>query len=127
MGQVMVLVSVLANAMNRIVNAERKGKQQVLLRPSSRGIIGFLTVMQSKGYIGNFTVVDDKRRGKIVVELLGRLNKCGVVSPRFDVSLSKLDHTASVLLPARQFGHVVLTTSSGIMTHNECIKKHVSG
>merc|ERR1711860_177962 len=122
-----VLVSTLADALRRIVNAERKGRRQVLLRPCSRVIIGFLQVMQQKGYIGNFTVVDDKRRGKVVVELLGRINKCGVVSPRFDIALNGLDQTASMLLPARQFGHVVLTTSAGLMSHNECIKKHASG
>jgi ribosomal protein S8 len=39
------------------------------------------------GYIGDFEVVDDRRAGKIVIELLGRINKCGVISPRFDVKL----------------------------------------
>lgn len=39
------------------------------------------------GYIGEFEVVDDHRSGKIVVELIGRLNKCGVISPRFDVGV----------------------------------------
>jgi small subunit ribosomal protein S15Ae len=37
------------------------------------------------GYIGEFEVLDDHRSGKIVVELIGRINKCGVISPRFDV------------------------------------------
>ena len=39
------------------------------------------------GYIGEFEVVDDHRSGKIVVELIGRINKCGVISPRFDVEV----------------------------------------
>ncbi len=39
------------------------------------------------GYIGEFEVVDDHRSGKIVVELNGRINKCGVISPRFDVAV----------------------------------------
>ena len=37
------------------------------------------------GYIGEFEVLDDHRAGKIVVQLTGRINKCGVISPRFDV------------------------------------------
>ena len=37
------------------------------------------------GYIGEFEMIDDHRSNKIVVELLGRINKCGVISPRFDV------------------------------------------
>lgn len=39
------------------------------------------------GYIGEFEVLDDHRAGKIVVELIGRINKVGVISPRFDVGV----------------------------------------
>lgn len=38
----------------------------------------------TSGYIGDFELLDDHRSGKIVVELIGRINKCGVISPRFD-------------------------------------------
>ena len=55
---------------------------QVLLRPCSKVVVRFLTVMMKHGYIGEFEVVDDHRAGKIVVNLTGRLNKCGVISPR---------------------------------------------
>ena len=41
--------------------------------------------MQKHGYIGEFEVINDHRSNKIVVELLGRVNKCGVISPRFDI------------------------------------------
>uniref|UniRef100_A0A452ZA53 Small ribosomal subunit protein uS8c n=1 Tax=Aegilops tauschii subsp. strangulata TaxID=200361 RepID=A0A452ZA53_AEGTS len=62
-------------------NAEKRGKRQVMIRPSSKVIIKFLIVMQKHaGYIGEFEYVDDHRSGKIVVELNGRLNKCGVIS-----------------------------------------------
>ena len=42
-------------------------------------------VMQKQGYVGEFEIVDDHRAGKIVIDLIGRINKCGVISPRFDV------------------------------------------
>ena len=45
----MVLMSVLDNALNAIVNAERRGKRQVLLRPSSKVTIKFLQVMMKHG------------------------------------------------------------------------------
>jgi hypothetical protein len=38
---------------------------QVLLRPSSKVITRFLTVMMKHGYIGEFEVVDDHRGGKV--------------------------------------------------------------
>ncbi|KAM9886780.1 hypothetical protein OXX79_013991, partial [Metschnikowia pulcherrima] len=81
----MTRTSVLADALNAINNAEKTGKRQVLIRPSSKVIIKFLQVMQKHGYIGEFEYVDDHRSGKIVVQLTGRLNKCGVISPRFNV------------------------------------------
>ena len=40
--------------------------------------------------MGEFEVVDDRRGKKIVLDLLGRLNKCGVYSPRFDIKMKVL-------------------------------------
>ena len=56
------------------------------------------------GYIEEFEIIDDHRSGKIVVNLNGRLNKCGVISPRFDVSVDGIDKWTNYLLPSRQFG-----------------------
>lgn len=66
-------------------NAEKTGKSQVLIRPCSKVIIKFLTVMMKHGYISAFEITDDHRAEKIVVNLTGRLSKCGGISPRFDV------------------------------------------
>lgn len=56
----------------------------------------------SSGYIGEFELVDDHRAGKIVVELNGRLNKCGVISPRYNVGVGELEAWTARLLPSRQ-------------------------
>jgi len=123
----MVRISVLSDCLNSIVNAERKGKRQVMVRPSSKVIIKFLQVMMKKRYIGEFEIIDDHRSGKIVIDLIGRINKCGVVSPRFDVTIDEIENWTQQLLPSRQFGHIVLTTSLGIMDHEECKKRHTGG
>ena len=123
----MVRVSVLNDALKSMYNAEKRGKRQVKIRPSSKVIIKFLLVMQKLGYIGEFEYVDDHRSGKIVVELNGRLNKCGVISPRFDVGVKDIEPWTARLLPSRQFGYIVLTTSAGIMDHEEARRKNVGG
>jgi ribosomal protein S8 len=45
----MVLASALADALRNIVNAERRGKRQVILRPSSKVVIKFLETMMKHG------------------------------------------------------------------------------
>lgn len=79
------------------------------------------------GYIGEFEIIDDHRSQKIVIELTGRLNKCGVISPRFDVEVGELEKWVVNLLPSRQFGHIILSTTYGIMTHEEARRKKTGG
>ena len=123
----MVRISVLSNALKTILNAERAGKRQVLIRPSSKVIIRFLKLMQKRNYIGDFEVVDDRRGGKVVIELLGRINKCGVISPRFDIGVTEYEKTVANLLPSRQFGYIVMTTNIGIIDQEKARRKHVGG
>ena len=142
----MVRMNSLADCLKCINNAEKRGKRQVMVRPCSKVVIRFLTVMMKHGYIGEFEVVDDHRAGKIVINLTGRLNKCGVISPRlaladfdilmkdhlnfifrFDIAIGDIEKWTNNLLPSRQFGYVVLTTSGGIMDHEEARRKHLGG
>jgi small subunit ribosomal protein S15Ae len=123
----MVRISVLGDALKTMYNAEKRGKRQVLLRPVSKVVIKFLQLMQKHGYIGEFELVDDHRAGKVVVELNGRLNKCGVISPRYDVNHNEMEAWVGRLLPSRQFGHIVVTTSAGIMDHEEARHQKLGG
>jgi small subunit ribosomal protein S15Ae len=50
-----------------------------------------------------------------------------VISPNFDITTSSLEQWTADLLPSRQFGFLVLTTSYGIMDHEEARSKHTGG
>lgn len=112
---------------DRTRGAPRPAPSQVLIRPASKVVIKFLQLMMKHGYIGEFEFVDDHRAGKIVVELNGRLNKCGVISPRYDVGHQEIEPWVARLLPSRQFGIIVMTTSAGILDHEEARRKRVGG
>ena len=62
------------------------------------------------GYIGEFEIIDDHRSGKIVVQLNGRLNKCGVISPRYNVRAVDIEKWVNLLLPSRGFGYMILVS-----------------
>ncbi|PPD66586.1 hypothetical protein GOBAR_DD36537 [Gossypium barbadense] len=94
----MVRVSVLNDALKSMYNAEKRGKRQVMIRPSSKVRLGFIGIA---GYIGEFEYVDDHRSGKIVVELNERLSKCGVISPHFDVGVKEIEAWTAPLIPSR--------------------------
>ena len=43
------------------------------------------------------------------------------------MALVDIDEFSTYLLPSRQFGFVVMTTSLGIMDHEEARRKHTGG
>ena len=83
--------------------------------------------MMKRGYIGEYEVVDDHRNGKVVVNLTGRLNTVAVITPRNDIQAKEIEKHSSQMLPSRQFGYIVLTTSHGIIDHVEARKRHLGG
>ena len=63
--------------------------------------------------------MDDHRSGKIVVDLIGRINKCGVISPRFDVCHDEIEQWVVNLLPALEEWQVTLYLSG----HDHCYQR----
>ena len=115
------------DAFTTIYNAENAGKYEVSISPASKLLGSLLEIMQKSGYIGEFEKNDDGRGGSFRVELIGAINRCGVIKPRHSVKRSDYEKWESRYLPARDFGLLILTTNKGIMNHFEAKKERVGG
>ena len=123
----MALMDPLADALSSIINRELIGRKEVLLKPASKIIANTLKIMQQSGYIGEFEYIDDGRAGKFRVQLLGRINKCGVIKPRYPVKYRDFEKWEKEFLPSRDFGILIVTTPQGIMSHIEAKKRKIGG
>jgi small subunit ribosomal protein S8 len=123
----MVLLDPLANALSTIKNAEVIGKSSCIIRPASKNIGNVLKVMQDLGYIGDFELIDDGKAGIFSVTLVGRINKCGAIKPRYSVGTDSFERWEKQFLPAKNFGALIVTTSSGVISQYEAREKKIGG
>lgn len=123
----MVLLDPLADALSTIKNAEVIGKDSCIIRPASKLIGTVLKVMQDRGYVGEFEFVEDGKAGIYKVELIGRINKCGAIKPRYSVGAADFERWEKQFLPAKNFGTLILTTSSGVISQYEARENNVGG
>ena len=122
-----MLLDPLADALSVIKNAESVGKPDCIIHPASKLIGRALKVMADRGYIGEFEFVDDGKSGMFRVKLLGRINRCGVIKPRFSAKVSDLEKWEKRFLPARNFGVLILSTSKGVMAHSDARAQSLGG
>lgn len=117
----------LADALSLIKNAERSGKIECVVRPSSKIIGRVLNVMQENGYIREFEFVEDGRAGIFKIKLNGKINNCNVIKPRFSVKKTEFEKYESRYLPARDFGVLIISTTRGIVSHTKAKNLGVGG
>jgi small subunit ribosomal protein S8 len=117
----------LANALSIMKNAEIRGKTNCVIRPSSKVIGGILHVLKNNGYVGKFEYIDDGKAGVFQVDLIGNINNCGVIKPRYPIKRNELEKWESRYLPARDFGLLLLTSTEGIISQYEARDKGIGG
>jgi len=122
-----MMLDPLANALVVIKNSEHRGLRECIIKPASHLIAEVLKVMQRLGYIGEFEYIDDGRAGKFRIQLLGRINNCGSIKPRFPVKHNNYEIFEKRFLPSRDLGAIIVSTNQGIMTHNEAKRKKLGG
>jgi small subunit ribosomal protein S8 len=123
----MPATNILANLFASLQNAELRNKKECMVIPASNLASEVLKVLQKRKYIGEFEFIDDGIGGKLRVQLLGKINKCGVISPRFPVRSLKLVDWEHRYLPAVGVGTLIVSTSQGVMSHSEAQEKKLGG
>jgi len=120
-------MNTLANGLITIINNEMRNKRECIISPASKLLGRVLRIIQLNGYIGEFEFIDDGRSGKFKVQLLGRINKCGAVKPRFAVKVGEFEDWEKKFLPSRDVGIMVVSTSKGVIAHREAEEKNLGG
>lgn len=123
----MALNDTLAIALSNLLNAERVGKESCTVHPSSKLIKSVFEIMQDNKFIGSYETITEARGGYLKVNLIGGINKCGVIKPRFSVTKAEYQKFEKRFLPAKDFGLIIISTSKGIMTLKEAKEKGLGG
>ena len=121
------MTDTIANGMTVIINNEMRLKRECVISPSSKLLGRVLRVMQLNGYIGEFEFIDDGRTGKFKVQLLGRVNKCGAIRPRFPVRADEFEKWERSFLPSKDIGVLVVSTSRGVTSHKIAKEEKIGG
>ena len=118
---------ILSAALSNIFNAEKIGKQSCLVRPISKTVKVVLEIMKNNNYLGEVKYTENNRGGIAKITLLGALNKCGSIKPRYNVKRTEYEKFEKRYLPAKDFGFIIVSTSKGVMTHNDAKSNNLGG
>lgn len=109
-----------------IKNAENIGKRECFT-PVSKVIEPILKIMQKHNYIGEFIKIKDGKGDKFKVNLIGKINNCNVIKPRFSIKKDEFIKWEKKHLPANNIGILILTTPKGVMDQKEAKAKETGG
>lgn len=117
----------LSNVLSHLNNCEKISRTECITKHVSKLIVNLLEIFKNEGFIGDFEAIKDGRSGIIRINLLGNINKCGTIKPRFSFTLDELEKYEKRFLPSKDFGIIVVSTSKGLMTHIQAREKKIGG
>jgi small subunit ribosomal protein S8 len=123
----MVMHDTLTNTLAAIYNHERIGRTECVVKPASKVITGVLRVMQRSGYIGDFELIDNGLGGVYRIKLGGKISACRTIKPRQSVRAADFEKWERRFLPAQNLGMLILSTTKGIMAHEQARKTGLGG
>ena len=118
----------LSNALSKVMNAERRAQKSCIIRPVSGTIKEVFRIMNENGYLGDYAETMVEGKGSLItLNLLGGINKCNAIKPRYAVKISTYEKFEKRFLPAKDFGIIIVSTPQGMMSHVQAKEKHIGG
>ncbi|MBS3136805.1 30S ribosomal protein S8 [Candidatus Woesearchaeota archaeon] len=117
----------LANMYSHILNSEKIGKKECVIKPVSTFMKENLRLLKEKGYIEDYQETVDNKGNVLIIKLNGRINKCNVIKPRFSVKVDNYEKFEKRFLPARNFGILLVSTPKGLVAHETAKEQHTGG
>jgi small subunit ribosomal protein S8 len=111
----------ISDILNEIMNAKRANKESVVVTGTTKLLMRVFEIMKQYGYI-DYEVQEDKV--KISIK---QVNECRSIKPRYSVNKKNIEKYIRRFLPARNFGYVIVSTSKGLMTHQEAQESKIGG
>ncbi len=119
--------NIIPNLFSTIYNNELRRKKECIISPTSNLAREVLRILQKYGYIGEFEHIDDGRGGKFRVQLLGKIVKCGPITPRYSIQKTEYDVWERKYLPSFNYGMLIVTTPQGVTSQIEARKQGLGG
>jgi len=113
---------IVADAINKILNAKRARKDELVINLHSKLLLEVLEVAKKSGYIKDYKIDGTKLDVKI-----GKLNECKAIKPRFYVKKDGISKYIRRYLPSRRFGIIIISTNKGVMTHHQAEEENLGG
>lgn len=123
----MTLNDPLANVLSAIQNAEQRGQAAITTKNNAKLIRGVLDLMAAEGYIAGHETTQDAKGDLLTVRLVGKINKLGVIKPRYQIQKTEFERFEQRFLPSRGFGILIVSTVKGLMTHEQAKAQGLGG
>ena len=123
----MSMNDLLAAALSNILNQEKLGGRECIVKPVSKVVKKVLDVLKDNKYLGTYQLVKNNKGDLLRINLLGNINKCGAIKPRYSVSIDSYEKFEKRYLPSKNFGILVVSTSKGVMTHTKAKELGIGG
>ncbi len=123
---VMLMVDILADAINTIKNNETVGKDTCVVA-DTKLVRSVLDIMKKNNYIEGYESYMQNNMPKLKVTLAKKINNLGVIRPRFSVKMGEYQKYELRYIPSKDFGILIISTPKGIMTNRDAKENGVGG